>query len=197
MSLQISPLRMFNMNQIPSDRDDQTDLFGTVLEETVVVASVPVPPREHPLADPFTKRGRFLGAQIWDHIDRQPELVSRHKLPGFRGTFGEEIILPLGMAECLKDFEVGLRSAGLMGVDEELVQSTASPGKFRVQKRRVCENRHSGFSSAFSGHGYDMRSPALTNCAVGRPRVKGAPVAGEPSLPLKLTRPKRVRKKGA
>ena len=75
---------------------------------------VPAPTGHDPLADPFTKRGRFLGVKIWDHIDRQPELVSRCELPGFRSTFGKEIILPTGMAESLKDFEIGLRDAGLI-----------------------------------------------------------------------------------
>jgi len=58
--------------------------------------------------------------------------------------------LPERMAVRLEDFEAGLRAAGLVSVDEICVQSTASPAKFRFQKRKVADDRiHGGSSSRF------------------------------------------------
>jgi len=187
------------MTRVPRNRYTQAELLRSGRQKAIIVGGVPIPAGFdlRPVVQTRAELDRLFAAEVRDEIASQPELVRTLKRTSGRTTFFENIRLPHRRAVCLEDFEAGLRSAGLMGVDEELVQSTTSPGKFRVQKVRVRENGHSGSYSAFSGHGYDMRSPALTNCAVGRPRVKGAPVSGEPSLPLKLTRPKLVRKKGA
>lgn len=111
---------------------------------------MPVPPRKDPLADPLAKRFSLDGREIWDPITGETELVRRCVWPGFRGAFTEYLELTSGMAVALKELEVGLRDAGLVTSDEELVQLAGSPSKFRVKRKSVSDDRiHGGSSSRF------------------------------------------------
>lgn len=103
---------------------------------------MPVPPRKDPLADPLAKRFSLDGREIWDPITGETELVRRCVWPGFRGAFTEYLELTSGMAVALKELEVGLRDAGLVTSDEELVQLAGSPSKFRVKRKSVSDDRH-------------------------------------------------------
>lgn len=111
---------------------------------------MPVPPRKDPLADPLAKRFSLDGREIWDPITGETELVRRFVWPGFRGAFTEYLELTSGMAVALKELEVGLRDAGLVTSDQELVQLAGSPSKFRVKRKSVSDDRiHGGSSSRF------------------------------------------------
>jgi len=186
------------MTRVPLNRNGQLMKLRSGRQKAVIVGGVPIPAGEDVASCDFRQRFRLLSGQIRDEIAGKSELVRAVKGGNSRGTFSKDVILPLGSAVCFEDFEAGLRSAGLVAVDEVLVQSHTSPRKFRVQKVRVAENGHSSSSALFVGHGDDKGSPALSNCAVGRPRVKGEPVSGDPSVSPRLTpRHKLVRKKGA
>lgn len=110
---------------------------------------MPVPPRKDPLADPLAKRFSLDRREIWDPITGETELVRRCVWPGFRGAFTEYLELTSGMAVALKELEVGLRDAGLVTSDQELVQLAGSPSKFRVKRKSVSDDRHRGSSSRF------------------------------------------------
>ena len=110
---------------------------------------MPVPPRKDPLADPLAKRFSLDGREIWDPITGETELVRRCVWPGFRGAFTEYLELTTGMAVALKELEIGLRDAGLVTSDEELVQLAGSPSKFRVKRKSVSNDRHRSSSRFF------------------------------------------------
>lgn len=111
---------------------------------------MPVPSRMDPLADPLCKRFSLDGREIWDPITGETELVRRYVWPGFRGTFTKYLELTPGMAVALKELEVGLRDAGFITSDQELVQLAGSPSKFRVKRKSVSDDRiHDGSSSRF------------------------------------------------
>lgn len=110
---------------------------------------MPVPPRKDPLADPLAKRFSLDGREIWDPITGETELVRRCVWPGFRGAFTEYLELTSGMAVALKELEVGLRDAGLVTSDQELVQLAGSPSKFRVKRKSVSDDRHRSSSRFF------------------------------------------------
>lgn len=110
---------------------------------------MPVPPRKDPLADPLAKRFSLDRREIWDPITGETELVRRCVWPGFRGAFTEYLELTSGMAVALKELEVGLRDAGLVTSDQELVQLAGSPSKFRVKRKSVSDDRHGRSSSRF------------------------------------------------
>lgn len=110
---------------------------------------MPVPPRKDPLADPLAKRFSLDRREIWDPITGETELVRRCVWPGFRGAFTEYLELTSGMAVALKELEVGLRDAGLVTSDEELVQLAGSPSKFRVKRKSVSDDRHRSSSRFF------------------------------------------------
>ena len=142
---------------------------------------MPVPPRKDPLADPFAKRFSLDGREIWDPITGETELVRRCVWPGFRGAFTEYLELTSGMAVALKELEVGLRDAGLVTSDEELVQLAGSPSKFRVKRKSVSDDRiHDGSSSRF----FVRRAapsepvPVLIEDHSPEPQSGGVPVKG-------------------
>ena len=68
-----------------------------------------------------------------DEICGETVVVSRLTGLRLRNTFGEEAILPAVIAKALEDFEEGLRDAGLIGVEEVLLQFFSRPRKFRVR----------------------------------------------------------------
>lgn len=143
---------------------------------------MPVPPRKDPLADPLAKRFSLDRREIWDPITGESELVRRCVWPGFRGAFTEYLELTSGMAVALKELEVGLRDAGLVTSDEELVQLAGSPSKFRVKRKFVSNDRiHDGSSSRF----FVRRAapsepvPVLIEDPSPEPQQGGVPVKAE------------------
>jgi len=88
-----------------------------------------------------------------DEIGGQTVIVSRLTGLRLRNTFGEEAVLPVVAAETLENFEQGLREAGLIGVEEVLLQFLSSPRKFRVRPMKaddaaVLSDRHGWAPSA-------------------------------------------------
>ena len=141
---------------------------------------MPVPTRKDPLADPFSKRLSFDGREIWDPITGETELVSARELPGFRSAFGKQVILSDRMAVAFKEFEVGLRDAGLITATQELVQLTSSICKFRVKELRVTNDAHCSVSFGKSGDPAPAGSQAaLTEVPKRLQRRRGPVKAGE------------------
>lgn len=143
------------------------------------MARMPVPSRNDPLACPFSKRFSFDGGEIWDPITGESELVSARILPGFRGSFGKHVVLSDRMAVAFKEFEMGLRDAGLVSGDQELVQSASSPCKFRVKQLEVADNTHGSVSFGKSGDPAPAGSQAALTEVPKRLRLRRVPVKGE------------------
>lgn len=137
----VVPLGVLNMRSIPVNRHKAKGL-GFLSEIIPIVAWVPAPTGEAALAPEFREGVGLGGVDDGHEVNGQSELVGGLVRTGFRNTFGDEVLLPAGTAERLKDFEDGLRLAGLMGLHQTLVQSFSNPTKFRVQKRRVPVDGH-------------------------------------------------------
>lgn len=134
------------MNKVPRNRYAETKMLGSLLEESVVVRSVPRPARVDDVSHLVGERPGLVWAEEWDEIRGKPVLVSTLVHTRFRDSFFQQVKLPKGIAERLEDFEEGLRLAGLVGPDEVLVQQASRPPKFRVQKGKVSEDSHNGRS---------------------------------------------------
>jgi len=183
------------MARVPRNRYSQVERLRSGRQKAIIVGGVPVPAGEVPLPRTFCEECRLLRAEIGDEIASQPELVRALERPRFRDFLFKQVSLPQRIAESLEDLETGLRSAGLIGVDEILAQSVNRPTKFKVQKRRVSVDGHIGSPASMQGTIAPGPS-ALSHCAVGRPRVKGSPVSGEALVTSRLSPSVLVRKKG-
>jgi len=106
------------------------------------MAGMPVPARENPLPDLFAEGLSLTHVEVWNKVRREPELMRACERNRFRGALSNKVILPDRVAVCLKDFETGLRAAGLIAVDEILCQSFDRPAHLRVQKRDVAIDGH-------------------------------------------------------
>lgn len=141
---------------------------------------MPVPPRKDPLSDPLAKRFSLDRREIWDPITGETELVRRCVWPGFRGAFTEYLELTSGMAVALKELEVGLRDAGLVTSDQELVQLAGSPSKFRVKRKSVSDDRHRSSSRFFVKRAAPSEPEALLiEDPQPEPQQGGVPVKAE------------------
>lgn len=160
------------MARVPRDRYGHLEALRTGRKKAVIVGGVPIPAGEHAFTGPSGKLGGFLGAEIRDEIDGQPELVRALHRSRFRDAFGDQLTLPHGRAVCLEDFEAGLRAAGLMGVNEILVQSGRSGRKFRVAKRQVLIDGHdvNSFGHEPFREGNAPQHSAVVTGAEGRAR---------------------------
>lgn len=136
------------MGPIPRDAvlqaDDRTLLFEYLPEFVGRRRPVPTPlagldRRFLPKIDkgPDFSLVSNVGVEVGDKISSQPVLMRGLPRSRFRSFLGEQLELPLGMAERLEDFETALRKAGFIGPDQMLVQSFYFPGKFRVKGRDV------------------------------------------------------------
>ena len=141
-----SPFGVFYMARVPRNRNRELKLVRAGAEISIIVGGVPIPPRKDALADPVSEVGGFFRGDVGNEVASETELVRTLERSRFRNTFAEQVSLPHGVAVRLEDFEAGLRSAGLMGVDEILTQSFTSPSKFRVQKRNVSVDGHLAIS---------------------------------------------------
>lgn len=139
------------MTRVPRNRYSQLEALRTGRQKAIIVGGVPVPAGDDALPLPGAQLDGFFGADIGHKVDRQPELVRTLERQRFRNSFGDEVSLPEGVAVRLEDFESGLRAAGLMSVDQILVQSFATPGKYWVKKRNVSVDGHFGFPSVEAG----------------------------------------------
>ena len=141
------------MTRVPRYRHMSPAKLRSLSEECIIIGGVPVPPRHMAFSRFLGQGSSLLDAEVRDEIARQPELMCALERSRFRDFLSHEVRLPNRVAVRLKDFESGLRAAGLVGVDEILVQSLARPTKFRVQKRNVSVDGHGPVPSAFSGGG--------------------------------------------
>lgn len=98
------------------------------------MSSIPRVAFKHLLADHVAKIQSLLPGDVRHEICRQPELVGALKSRRFRGAFLPEVVLPIRVAESLKEFEAGLRDAGFVAADEVCRQSLDRGFHFRMQK---------------------------------------------------------------
>jgi len=130
----------------------------------------------------YAKRGCLGLIEERDEITSEPVLMRALPRCCFRSSFHEQSVLPDRASECLEDFVAELYATGLMGVDEIVVQSLASPRKFRLQKRKVAVDRaavHDRCSFSKAAHSSIECSPVLTEGPqpeqAVNPAVKGRP----------------------
>lgn len=69
----------------------------------------------------------------WDEIDGETVVMGALPFTRFSRADGLQVLLPLGAAKCLVDFEAGLRQAGQMGPRQRICQSLEHWSKFRVE----------------------------------------------------------------
>ena len=130
------------MARVPRNRNSQLEKLRTGRQKAIIVGGVPIPAGEDPFPGQVGKPNGLVGAEVRDEVHCQPELVRALERSRFRDAFLEQVSLPHGRAVALEDFEAGLRAAGLVGVDEILVQSGTTGRKFRVAKRHVRIDGH-------------------------------------------------------
>lgn len=130
------------MTRVPVDRYAQAKRLRALSEECIIIGGVPVPPRHLAFSRYLGEGSGHLDREVRDEVASQPHLMCRLERTRFRDFLSKQVLLPERVAVRLKDFETGLRAAGLVGVDEILVQSLARPTKFRVQKRNVVMDGH-------------------------------------------------------
>ena len=159
---------MLDMARILRYRHTQLEMLRSGRQKAIIVGGVPVPAGEDALAGSGAERGGFLGAEMRDEVGREAELMRRLERSRFRDAFFDEVALPHGRAICLEDFEAGLRAAGLVGVDQILVQSGRSGRKFRVAERRIAVDGHLNAFSEIVGVGNALLSSAVVTEAHNR-----------------------------
>ena len=130
------------MTWVPRNRASQLERLRSGRQKAIIVGGVPIPAGEDTLPGGCAEGRSFLGAEVRDQVSCEAELVRGLERTRFRDFLGNQIALPHGRAKSLEDFEAGLRAAGLMGVNEILVQSGKSGRKFRIQKCNVVDDRH-------------------------------------------------------
>ena len=172
------------MARVPRNRNTRLERLRSGRQKAIIVGGVPIPAGE----DSFPGRGRegsgLFGAEVRDEVHCQPELVRALERSRFRDAFLEQVSLPHGRAVALEDFEAGLRAAGLVGVDEILVQSGTTGRKFRVAKRHVRIDGHLNtpeLSKDFPG-GNALNNSAVVTGGEGRslPRVPHSKLGRRP-----------------
>ena len=156
------------MARVPRNRNSQLEKLRTGRQKAIIVGGVPIPAGEDPFSCEVRKPVGFLRAEVRDEIGGEPELMRRLERSRFRDAFFDEVSLPHRRAICLEDFEAGLRAAGLMGVDQILVQSGRTGRKFRVAQRRVAIDGHLNASSEIVGVGNALSSSAVVTEAHNR-----------------------------
>jgi len=171
------------MAWVPRKRYGQLEKLRTGRQKAIIVGGVPIPAGEDPFPGQLAEPSRFLGFEERDEVHREAELVRALERSRFRDAFFDQIALPHGRAVCLEDFETGLRAAGLIGVEQILVQSGNSGRKFRVAKRRVAIDGHLDTSGSkdFPG-GNALQNSAVVTGGEGRalPRVPHSKLGRRP-----------------
>ena len=162
------------MARVPRYRHTQLEMLRSGRQKAIIVGGVPIPAGEHTFPGPLTQGSSFVGREVRDKIDGESELVRALERTRFRDAFFDEVALPEGRAICLEDLEAGLRAAGLVSVDEILVQSGRSGRKFRVAKRRVGidGHLHSPVGSKALGVGNALPDSAVVTEAQSRSALK-------------------------
>lgn len=130
------------MTRVPHDRYGHREALRTGRKKAIIVGGVPIPAGEDAFPGSFGKLLGFLAREEGNEIDGETELVRALERSRFRNAFGDKLTLPHRRAECLEDFEAGLRAAGLMSVNEILVQSGNTGRKFRIAKRHIAVDGH-------------------------------------------------------
>lgn len=132
------------MARIPRNRGRQLELLRSGRQKAIIVGGVPIPAGVDGDAAVLGDEFRALNIYVRDEIDCQSPLVRALPRSRFRRALSEQASLPSGMAERLEDFEMGLRSAGLIKPGQLLVQGFNSPCKFRVEQGEAVDT--------FDGH---------------------------------------------
>lgn len=130
------------MTWVPRNRHTQLEKLRSGRQKAIIVGGVPIPAGEMPFPGELAQSSRFIPSDERDEVHRETELMRGLERSRFRNAFGDHIALPHGVAISLEDFETGLRAAGLVSVDQILVQSGGSGRKFRVAKRQVRMDGH-------------------------------------------------------
>ena len=130
------------MTRVPVNRHTQVERLRSGRQKAIIVGGVPIPAGDNSFPLGPAERFRLFNAEVRNEIASKPDLVRTLPRSRFRNAFFEEARLPRGMAVRLEDFEAGLRAAGLMSVNEILVQSGNTGRKFRIAKRHVAVDGH-------------------------------------------------------
>lgn len=168
------------MTRVPANRHSQLERLRSGRQKAIIVGGVPIPAGDNSLPLGPAELFRVFNAEVRNEVASKSDLVRALPRSRFRNAFFEEARLPLGMAVRLEDFEAGLRAAGLVGVDEICVQSTASPAKFRFQKRKVADDRIHDVSPRFfvKRAAPSEPEPLLIEDHSPEPQSGGVPVKG-------------------
>lgn len=150
------------------------------LEKLVVVPTVPVPANAYHTFITDFKAFDVLNAQVRDEIDSQSVLVRTLPRQRFARFLSKKACLPVGRAECLEQFEVGLREAGFIGVGEILLQGLSNPLKFRV-KRIDPSDDHFVPPSVKAARNSNCAVPSLTDVPKPTDQLDGGPCQGRAS----------------
>ena len=149
------------MARVPRYRHADVMKLRSLAEECIIVGGVPIPPRHLAFSRYLGQGSSLRDIEIRDEIASQPQLMRALERSRFRDFLSQEVRLPDRVAVCLENFESGLRAAGLVAVDEILVQSLARPTKFRVQKRNVAIDGHGPVSFGEGGAPDSGAGPAF------------------------------------
>lgn len=156
------------MARVPRNRYGQLEKLRSGRQKAIIVGGVPIPAGEDTFPGRCAEGRSLFRGEVGDEVHCQPELVRALERSRFRDAFFEQIALPHGRAVCLEDFETGLRAAGLIGVNEILVQSGNTGRKFRVAKRRVAIDGHLDTSSKDFPAGNALEHSAVVTGGEGR-----------------------------
>lgn len=111
------------MTEVPTYWAREAEVLRRAREERPVVASGPTE----------------LASGKFSEVTGDPVLMRALPRARFRTAFFEQVVLPFGHAECLENFEQGLRLAGLVGPDQILCQGDRLGFKFRVTHRKAAD----------------------------------------------------------
>lgn len=167
------------MAGVPDDRNRKPVKFRSRFKKSVVVRAVPAPAGVDPFPELLAERQRLGLIDVRHEVGGKSELMRRLPAKRFRNPFGDEVVLPLGVAESLEDFEAGLRAAGLVAVDQVCVQFAHAPRKFWFKKIDAVVDHDNGPSRFFVKRAAPSERGSRFNEDPCQPRQRcGVPVKG-------------------
>lgn len=125
------------MTRVPLYRGRQTERLRRGRQKAIIIGGVPIPADDGRVTGELREGDSVVGVHIGHKVNGKPELVCTLPRSRFRNALGDHARLPVGAAICLEDFEAGLRAAGLVAVDQVLVQPFDGSRKFRVETVEV------------------------------------------------------------
>lgn len=164
---------MLNMTRIPLYRGRAVELARRLGQKAIIIGGVPIPTDDGRVTGQLREGDSVVGTHVGDKVHSQTELVCTLPRSRFRNALGEHARLPLRAAICLEDFEAGLRAAGLIAVDEVLVQPFDGSRKFRVQTVDAVASYGAGVSVKHSNVAHDWYPSGCLTLSEARTRVAG------------------------